>query len=169
MLEHLRPDSWCFDVVFDPSELKSQRFFEEPLDVKKFEFPVLETHTLSIKISNKAICYQTFWSKAGKYERGVVENAVNNLVYPLCHFHQRIGARIAYWGHGKDRSIEKPSVSKFLSEKLKLLLARTADGFFAYTAGVKSYLEGQGLLPEKIFSINNTIDINEQRDVFNKC
>jgi glycosyltransferase involved in cell wall biosynthesis len=47
-------------------------------------------------------------------------------------------------------------------------MARQANGFFAYTAGVKQYLIRHGLSAQKIFVVNNTIDINQQREVFNK-
>ena len=167
-LERLRPDSWRFDVVFDPTQLESPRFFQETLDVKQFKFPILEVRTFACKARGKTISYQTLWRKAARYDLVVVENALNNLAYPLCHLHQLRGSKIAYWGHGKDRSVEKPSPYKLLSEELKMFLARRADGFFAYTAGVKSYLEQQGLSPRRMFVVNNTIDINEQRRAFRK-
>jgi L-malate glycosyltransferase len=165
-LERLRPSSWRFDVVFDPSESESRKFFQEQLVDRDFRFPVLEVKTLSLRIPSKTISYQTFWRKASRYDLVIVENAVNNLTYPLCHLHQLRGTRIAYWGHGKDRSITKLSVPKAISETLKIFLARRADGFFAYTAGVELYLARQGLSPERIFVVNNTTDINEQRRAF---
>lgn len=167
-LEQLRPPSWRFDVVFDSSEIKRKRFFKEDLELNSFRFPTLDTSTLSIKLANKLICYQTFWRNAGRYDLVIVENAVNNITYPLCHLHKVHKTKVAYWGHGKDRSIEKFSVPKFVSENLKLLLARTSDGFFAYTKEVKVFLEEQGLSGDKIFVVNNSIDILEQRDAFYK-
>ena len=167
-LERLRPDSWHFDVVFDPSELKSRRFFQERLDDEKFKFPVLEVSTLSLKILGKTVSYQTFWQKAATYDLIVVENAVNNLAYPLCQLHQLRGVKLAYWGHGRHRGVKKPSPPKYLSEKLKIYLTRRADGFFAYTTGEKLELERRGLSPQKIFVLNNTIDINEQRQALDK-
>ncbi|MCP4372064.1 MAG: glycosyltransferase family 4 protein, partial [Deltaproteobacteria bacterium] len=98
----------------------------------------------------------------------IVENAVNNLTYPLCHLQKLNQTKVAYWGHGKDRSIEKLSFAKLLSENLKLLLARTSDGFFAYTKDVKLYLQKRGMSPEKIFVVNNSIDIQKQRKAFDK-
>jgi len=165
-LERLRPTTWCFDVVFDPSEASIKRFFKEPLDPQVFEFSILSTKTFTVRLGSKMFSYQTFWAKAARYDLVVVENAVNNLTYPLCHFHQLWGKRIAYWGHGKDRSIEDLSWFKAISERLKLILTRRADGFFAYTQGVKNYLEQNGVPAQKIFVLNNTIDIAEQRDIF---
>jgi glycosyltransferase involved in cell wall biosynthesis len=167
-LESLRPSSWRFDVVFDPSEAVSPRFFKEPLDVRQFRFPVLKVDTLSLRLSSKTISYQTFWRRAAGYDLIIVENAVNNLTYPLCALHQLHGTKVAYWGHGKDRGAVNLSILKRISEQLKLLLTRRADGFFAYTPGVKNYLMQRGLSPEKVFAINNTIDIDEQRRAFER-
>ena len=165
-LERLRPAHWRFDVVFDPSEVTKHRFFHEPLDVNQFHFSTVNVNTYSFRLAGKIISYQTFWRKAGKYDLVIVENAVNNLTYPLCQLHRFHHTRVAYWGHGKDRSAEKPSSLKSLAEKLKIYLVHRSDGFFAYTQGVKTYLEKQGVPPDNIFVSYNTIDINEQRGYF---
>lgn len=165
-LERLRPSTWCFDVVFDPTKAKS--FFKEQINKQLFEFPVLPVKTLSARIGAKAISYQTFLIKAANYDLVVVENAVNNLTYPCCQLHQLRGVKFAYWGHGKDRDVEQVSGLKYLAEKLKMALSRKADGFFAYTSGVKSYLINCGIPSQKIFNLNNTIDIEEQRRIFEK-
>lgn len=167
-LELLKPDSWRFDVVFDPSELTSPQFFNEPLKREDFHFSVLETKTRLMKVFGKKVAYQTFWSKASQYDLVVVEHAVNNLTYPLCQLHQFKGVKLAYWGHGRDYSIETKRGLKLVAERLKLWLAHNADGFFAYTDGGRDYLVGQGLASEKIFVLNNTIDIQHQRDVYAK-
>jgi glycosyltransferase involved in cell wall biosynthesis len=57
-------------------------------------------------------------------------------------------------------------VAKRMAEAIKLWLSRRADGFFAYTSSVKEYLIQQGLDPKKLFVVNNTIDILEQRRAF---
>ncbi len=167
-LERLRPQGWHFNVVFDPSELTAHRFFKEDLDVDDFQFPILETRTWMIKVSDKRFCYQSFWSKAAKYDLIIVEDAINNLTYPFCILHQLGGAKVAYWGHGKDREIENIKGYKFFTERLKIFLDRQSDGFFAYTEGVKKYLEEQHVSANKIFTLNNTIDIEQQHDVFEK-
>ncbi len=167
-LELLKPDSWRFDVVFDPSELTSPQFFNEPLRREDFHFSILETKTRLMKVFGKKIAYQTFWSKASQYDLVIVENAVNNLTYPLCQLHQLRGVKLAYWGHGKDHSIGVVSGFKLVSEKLKLWLAQNADGFFAYTGAVRDHLIVQGLAPQKVFVLNNTIDIQHQRTIYEK-
>jgi len=79
-----------------------------------------------------------------------------------------MGARLAYWGHGQDRMVPNPTGFKLLLEKLRIALAKRSDGFFAYTPGVKMYLEGKGVDGRKIFVLNNTIDINQERALFEK-
>ncbi|MBK8051073.1 MAG: hypothetical protein IPK16_30630 [Anaerolineales bacterium] len=96
----------------------------------------------------------------------VVENAVNNLAYPLSHLHQLHGVKFAYWGHGRDHDIVAPRGYKALTEGLKLWLCTKANGFFAYTEGEKTYLASRGLPPAKIFVVDNTIDINIQRSQY---
>jgi L-malate glycosyltransferase len=165
-LERLRPETWQFQVVFDPSELKNKRFFEEGLDMNNFHFPILEVKTLSLKISSKKITYQSFLRASFDADLIIIENAVNNLSYPISHLNKLRGAHIAYWGIGRDMNVIKPSLPKIITEKIKIILARKADGFFAYSDGVKKYLVDRGITPTKIFVLDNTIDIMQQRSCF---
>ena len=165
-LEKLKPDSWCFDVVFDPSELNQPQFFKEQLDLRQFKFSILAVNTVGVKIANKNISYQTFWQRAAEYDLVIVEQALNNLTYPLCQLYQLTKSKFAYWGHGKHIGVENPSLAKSLSEQLKMLLTRKADGFFAYTSSVKSHLLERRVSSDKVFVLNNTIDIKAQRDAF---
>lgn len=167
-LEQARPAAWCFEVVFDPVELSAPKFFLEPLDAQQFHFPTMPVRSYSARIAQKTISYQTFWRTSARYDLIIVEQALNNLTYPLCQLHQLHRTKFAFWGHGKDRSIARPSAAKLISEKLKLFLTRFSDGFFAYTPGVKHYLVSQGISPAKIFTVNNTIDILDQRRVYAK-
>lgn len=168
-LERLKPNTWCFEVVFDPSELENKRFFKEPLDIKQFKFPILTVNTIAAKIAGKNVSYQTFWKKAAEYDLIVTEQALNNISYPLCHLHQLAGVKLAYWGHGQHSGAKNnPSLFKHLSEQLKMKLTNRADGFFAYTSRGKSFVVGKGFSSDKVFVLNNTVDINVQRQAFKK-
>jgi glycosyltransferase involved in cell wall biosynthesis len=164
-LEKLKPKGWDFDVVFDWSELEDKRFFKEIVDPKTFTFSTLDTKTRMVRLNNKSIYYQTFLKAASKYHLIIVENAVNNLTYPLCHLYKLLGKQIAYWGHGKHFT-QNRSYPKRLSEFIKLQLTRNADGFFAYSPGVSEYLVRKGIPRHKIFVLNNTLDIKQQRKVY---
>jgi glycosyltransferase involved in cell wall biosynthesis len=167
-LEKLRPKTWEFRVVFDSSDVKNKKFFNEELDINEFFFPILESKTYSLNISSKRITYQSFLRSLSNVDLIIVENAVYNITYPIAHLTKHRGVRFAYWGIGRDMNVIKPSLPKWIIEKFKLLLVRKADGFFAYTTGVKSFLVDQGVCPDKIFVLNNTIDILHQRSFYNQ-
>ena len=168
-LQKCKPDDWSFEVVFDPAELTKNRFFKEQLDTD-FNFPTLEVKTITLSLNGKNISYQTFWCKAAEYNLIIIEQALNNLSYPLCHLHQLGGTKLAYWGHGKHQGAKTDtSMLKHLSEKLKTTLTNRADAFFAYTPRGKFLVEEQGFAEDKIFAVNNTVDIKTQRQAFDKC
>lgn len=166
-LEELRPNSWIFKVAFDPSEFDNPSFFEEKIEIKEIKFPIHPVNTIRLPILNESAVYQTFLRAASNYDLIVVENAIYNLTYPLCHLHRFLGKKVAYWGHGKDRKIEKPEYSKYILEKIKIILSKNSDGFFAYTQGVADYLISEGIDSKKIYVLNNTIDIDVQRAAYN--
>ncbi len=165
-LEHLRPSTWCFDVVFDSSEVQKKKYFKDELNSTDIQFPTLNVDTHSLTIGGRTLTYQSFWLKARQYDLIIIEDAINNLTYPLCNLHQLTGTRIAYWGLGKDRKVDKHNPLTYFVNELKLILNRSADGYFAYTEGVKKYLAKQGIPEEKIFPVNNTIDIIKHRSAF---
>jgi len=53
-----------------------------------------------------------------------------------------------------------------LRENILLTLSKRSNGIFAYTDSVKNYLSEQGISEQKIFVLNNTIDIDENRKVY---
>ena len=165
-LQKCKPNHWQFDVVFDPTELDNKIFFKEELDSNLFNFPILAVQTFSAKIGNTNVCYQTFWKKAAKYDLIVVEQALNNLAYPLCSLYKFKGTKLIYWGHGKHRKLQNPSFFRSLLEQTKMILTRQANAFFAYTPLVKHFMIEKGFSPDKVFVLNNTIDINAQREAF---
>lgn len=167
-LQQYKSEEWCFDVVFDPRELKNKRFFKEEIDPKQFKFSTLEVNTFTGKIWQTKVCYQTFWQRAARYDLIVIEQIFHNLTYPLCHFYQLKGTKIMHWGHGRHIRITNPTIWKTWLEEIKMVLTRQADGFFSYTPGVKSFLIEQNIPADRIFILNNTIDINQQRRAFQK-
>jgi glycosyltransferase involved in cell wall biosynthesis len=167
-LERSRPSTWNFEVVFDPQEFVTPRIFSERIERESLNFPLLETNTYIFNFDGKRIFYQPFWSNAANYDLLILEDAVNNLTYPLCQLHQLHKTKVAFWGHGRDRKVSKLTTLKQLSEAFKLWRCKRADGFFAYTQGVKDYLVAKGVTADKISVVNNTIDIVEQRKASEK-
>lgn len=167
-LERLRPKWWCFYVVYDINERKKKIFFKESVDYISFNFNIEKTHTLNITLKNKNISFQSFVLKALNYDLLIVENALNNLSYPLSHLYKLLGKSIIYWGHGRDLSVNTPIGIKNITEKIKMWLIFRSDGFLAYTKTVHNYLINKGVNKNKIFKLYNTIDIKKQRLLHNK-
>ena len=57
---------------------------------------------------------------------------------------------------------------KRLAGALKVRWSRSAAGFFAYTHGVCNDLAEHGVNPEKVFVLENTIDIERERVAFQR-
>ena len=168
-LEKARSSDWCFSVVFDSNEFVEPIYFQEPIFPKDIDFPLLDVGTLTVKIGSVRLSYQSFLHQLSQYDLIIVENAVNNLAYPFAQFAQFFGKKFAYWGHGRDLSLAKESgVIKHIAEQVKIWLVHQADGFFAYSPSVKAYLIEKGLPAEKLFVVNNSIDIVKQRLYFEK-
>jgi glycosyltransferase involved in cell wall biosynthesis len=164
-VEKLRPRWWEFAVIYDPDEARG-KFFVEPTE--GFKFRVQPSRTYHCRLRNKHICFQTFPLKAWNYDLLVVGSEIHNLSYPLSYFWRFAGKAVAYWGHGRDCSAEKQSFIKANAERAKVWLTSRADGFFAYTQGVREYMINRGVNGKTIFTLCNTIDIDKQRQAFHR-
>jgi L-malate glycosyltransferase len=82
------------------------------------------------------------------------KHAVNYLLLALSRLGRK---RVAYWGHGYNHQARDPGASEWLKRKL----LTHVDWWFAYTAGVGRYLTGQGVDPQIITVVQNTIDTRE--------
>ena len=164
-VERLRPETWTFAVVFDPDPAQARRVFGEAVAAESLDFPIEATATWTVPLA-RGLCFQPFLRRARAYDLIVLEDAFNNLAYPLARLVLPERVPIAYWGHGRDLHTTDPGVVKRLLERRKLAWARRAAGFFAYTEGVRAFLVEHGVPAERIFALGNTIDIEEHRRLF---
>ncbi len=166
-LERQRPDWWDFTVAYDPKVSRWLHFGE--IGVDSGRVPIRATRTIVLFTwRKKRIVLQSFILSLWNYHCIVVEDALNNLSYPLAFLYRFFGKKVFLWGHCRDLAVATPSGLKRWLEGSKRWLARRANGYMAYTGGVKDYLIDQGLSPNKMFVLNNTIDILRQREVFKK-
>ena len=157
-----KPEGWSFDVVYAYDS--TSRIYNADEKLPDFSFPVLPVKTTQL---GSKYCYQHFWKEAGEYDLIIVENALNNLTYPLSFLHKLRGVKVALWGHGYHRtSLANRSLANRAKESLKLYLSRSADLFFAYTDGIKHDLCFRGITSDKMFVVNNTIDIVRERKTY---
>jgi glycosyltransferase involved in cell wall biosynthesis len=164
-VERLRPSRWSFAVVFDPEPARARRVFGEAVATESLGFPIEHTATWSVPFT-RGICYQPFLRRARGYDLVVLEDAFNNLAYPLARLLLPSRVPIAYWGHGRDLRAVEPTAVKRMLERRKRRWARQAAGFFAYTEGVRRFLIENGVSPERIFVLGNTIDVEAHRRRF---
>lgn len=163
-VERLRPRWWHFTVVYDANETKKNFFLE--LDHTTFGFDVTCVRTHELKFRHAHLQYQSFPFTAWKYDLIVVGNSVHNISYPLTFLWRLLGKRVAYWGQGRDTSVQRPTGIKRLGEQIKVWATCRSNGFFAYTKSVHDFMAQQGLSEEKIFTLYNTIDIEKLRSIF---
>jgi glycosyltransferase involved in cell wall biosynthesis len=164
-LERQSRPGLTFDVAWDPSQpfMPGLPVGENPAQLP---FSTVQTRTFSARFLGRTIRVQDFLLHTRGYDLVVVEHALNNLSYPLSHVLQLGGMTLVYWGHGRDIRANPASATKWAAEALKLRLARLADGYFAYTDGVKAYLVHRGLPEARIHVLNNTIDILTERELW---
>jgi glycosyltransferase involved in cell wall biosynthesis len=159
-VERLRPDWWTFAVTFDRAELKTPRLLQNPIPAEQLKFPTEDVRHVRLL---GPLTYQTIWCRAARFDLIIAEHAVRDIAYLTCLVHRLHGVRFAWWGHGRDRSVEAPRGMKALAEYVKSAATKVADGYFAYTEGVLQELVSSGLSDDRIFALNNTIDISEHR------
>jgi glycosyltransferase involved in cell wall biosynthesis len=160
-LEKNKPDWWDFEVV----DTKKESEFAQPIN-----FKINFTKEINLNIGKQRIRYQNFLSSIKNYDLLIVEDAVNNLSYPLSHFLKSYKTKLCYWGHGRDVTINDDSNPfKKGIEAYKLRQVIKSDGYFAYLPTVKEYLINQGVHSDKIFVVQNTIDIVNERKQFKEA
>lgn len=163
-VQMLKPDWWDFEVIYDKKE-SLRHFFMNP-EESKFNFKIKPSSGINIDFLGRKLSIQAFPFFSLGYDLVIVGQALNNISYPFTFIRKLIGKPIAYWGQGRDLYTVKKSLLKKTTESFKLFLTNLSDGFFSYTEGVKDYLVKQGVRSEKIFALQNTMDIETQRNVF---
>jgi glycosyltransferase involved in cell wall biosynthesis len=163
-VERLRPKWWEFSVIYDAGEAHRNFFLDS--DRQPSDFTIQKSRTYHLRMGEKKLSVQLFPFSAWQYDLLVLGNEISNLSYPLSYFWHFGGKSIAYWGQGRDTSIERPAGIKNIAERAKIWLAHRADGFFAYTKSVHDYLVHNGVDEKKIYTLYNTIDIEKQRRAF---
>lgn len=89
----------------------------------------------------------------------IVEQANRHLLNYLLLGRRLLGLppKLIFWGHGFNHQASTGLWSS-LKEHYKRWLLRYADGFFAYTQPVADYAQQQGVDPQRITVLNNSID-----------
>lgn len=164
-LARLKPQWWDFRVVYDGRAPLAMAYGTG--NSGGFNFQIHPTWTL--RTPRDWVRLQSFILSAGGYDLLVLENALNNLSYPLGDLWRWAGKKIVYWGHGRDLTVVKPRGLKRCLETFKYRLVNHSEGFLAYTETVRQQMIHNpriSLLEERIFNLNNTIDIERHHQAY---
>ena len=163
-VERKRPAHWDFTVVYSEKMSRKKNYGDFSIDALGFK--ILSTRTIGLRLGRRRVIIQSFIVHIRGYDALVIEDALNNLSYPISILLSVGNKPVLLWGHGRDRSVSSPGYLKRLLEKSKVWLVHKAHGHFAYTAGVARYLKETGYPEENIFVLQNTMNISEQRQAF---
>ena len=100
------------------------------------------------------LCWQWAWPRIRGADLVIVTQENKLLLNHLLGL-LRFMQPLAFWGHGRNFQSTAPSG---LRERIKRLLGRHADWWFAYTALSADVVRGIGFAPQKITVLNNAID-----------
>ncbi|HEU4732204.1 MAG TPA: glycosyltransferase family 4 protein [Kofleriaceae bacterium] len=120
--------------------------------------PDLGIEVPGVWLLGERVFVQFAWQAIQEADLVIVEQGNKHVAnYLLLALSQLGRKRMAYWGHGYNHQARGPSLSEWLKRKL----VTRVDWWFAYTAGVGRYLADQGVNPETITVVQNTIDARE--------
>ena len=105
---------------------------------------------------------QSMFGEVRRADLVIVEQASRNLMNYILFLLSAIGLKkVAYWGHGYNRST---GIQGSISERLKRRLVNRVDWWFAYTPGTAEYLRGCGVPEEIITTVFNSVDTKGFKD-----
>lgn len=136
--------------------------YGEPYGIEKTKLDNVELNeSLGHKVKNHWFCngrllYQPLLKEIINADLIIVEQANKHIVNYFVLLLSIMGIKkVAFWGHGWNR---QGNVSSF-SEQLKKHFLNRADYWFAYTAGTAEYLKANGVSPDVITIVQNSVDV----------
>jgi glycosyltransferase involved in cell wall biosynthesis len=133
-----------------------------------FAFPNVFVNAREITIGRKSLVYQPIVAavQRGRYDAVVMGTHLqfisNHIILALS---RAVHRPVLYWGHGSERAVGDGALSRHLAQLgvgVKRRLARLPDGYLVYTQGGADRLVTQGMSPERITVVPNTLDMDAQ-------
>jgi glycosyltransferase involved in cell wall biosynthesis len=153
-------------VVFygdPPPELGFQKMKES------HPFPTVKVRNRTFKLLGRRVFYQPLVRKVmtGGFDvviLGYEFRLLSNLaIFWLCKLARK---PVLFWGHGFEQANDSSSIARLLQRwmhRVKLCLARAADGYIAYSDAGKQALVARGIDAGRVTVARNTIDVAEAR------
>ncbi len=107
---------------------------------------------------------QDYGCHLGAYDLVIVGDHLGHLASLLTHVRRALGGpRIAVWGKGRDPNRLPRWSQERARERIKSALSIRADGYLAYSEGVRASLIARGYPEDRVYTVANTIDLAEHR------
>lgn len=166
-IEQRRPPDWTFTVVYD-SDRSQKHDYYRGLSNDSYNFPTLPAVSRTWKLAGRRLMWQSFFTASWHYDVIVTDTYVKHLTYLALFLNKLARKKRVWWGIPNDLQAIHLTFSKHMAENFKRQLLRFTDHFLAYTPGSRQYLVDIGYPPDNITVLNNTIDIEVERQRFLK-
>jgi glycosyltransferase involved in cell wall biosynthesis len=114
-----------------------------------------------IRVAGRDVFWQPCLGLLREADLIIVEQANKLLLnYVLALRHLTGRTRVAYWGHGED---PQRAGAHTLGSRVKGMMSRHVDWWFAYTESTAARLRALGFPQERISVVNNSLDTAELR------
>ena len=164
-----------YELLAERSEIEYVVFHGKPparnaaLSAKPpFRFPSREVRNVELRLGGRTLIHQRGVPGAVREDfQAIVIGAqlrfVSSLVLlALWKLRRR---PVILWGQGFDKDEDVGGIGHAAlaaKRRLKRTMARSVDGYLVYTAGGRERLVNAGLDPERVFVVQNTLDVEEQ-------
>lgn len=166
-LYKIKPKNFNIDVIINREQSVIENLFPEKVNFKNIEIGLKKVDLKKINFFGKKLLYQNFLSLAYNYDIVILGSSLKNITYPLTFKYRSLfNKNTVLWGHGKDISEKDNFLVRKIKETIRMFIIRESSLFFAYTNGIKRMLINKGICEDKIFVLNNTININKHRKIY---
>ena len=166
LLEKSRPADWSFEVVYDTVESASPRMYLEPVNWRDFGFPILDARSHMLTVGGRRLLWQNFFLRAHRFDAIITDTHIVNLTYIAVTMWRLIGKKRLFWGHVSDGNEAVTSIAKRCAERFKTMYLKRSDFFLTYTPRQADHLILSGYPAQRIAVLNNTIDVESEREYF---
>jgi len=137
-----------------------------PKSVESTESWMHKSNNIYFSIFGHEIVYQPFFIKSFRYDLVITEQA-NRLVlnYLLQFFLRLSGAKLAFWGHGRNFQANN---SGSILESVKAKATNYANWFFGYTNNSVDTVTSNGFPVERTTVLENAIDTTSLKVAYDK-
>ena len=140
-----------------------------------FSFPNVRVKNRAVPVLGRTVVWQPVLRQLvmGGFDAVVLGHEMRFLANNLAFLSFKAAGRpVLLWGHGKEIATDVTGLAKLpraLAVAAKRVSARHANGYLVYTEGGRVRLVRDGVRPERISVLRNTIDTARERALAQQC